>query len=216
MKFKILIFLIIALFIGYYSYNKTKGCDVFLGLGESQIEVNGNIVKYNSCKVNEYLEKPNNSKYDFVSNIDFSKLSYSEFPFIECIHSAYSNEQIEACKNLSQKEKDTYRYPAAKIEHDNGYYYVEFIPELILRTIEDTRGNYTSKFVLNKNINQDTDKSKREFVIRGYSDVNEDGFLDMIIVVTDLGSWTLLAQSTIVLTKFSENGRLKVIETDNI
>jgi hypothetical protein len=171
----------------------TKDCSWYQRVGDNQMEANKYTSKYTYCKLYKILNAPKQVKYDFVSDINFDGLSYSNFPYLDCYPDLIiSGYQEQECKNPSkQKYIDNFKYPdinLKKASYGDNYY------EVIL---SDSK---TGFFDIG-----------RRFSIEGYRDVNKDGYMDIVMVVTEITGGTMLTMSLIVLTKQSKDDKLKLI-----
>jgi hypothetical protein len=199
---KPLVILVVIFFLGAFGKSIyvetmafiTHDCSWYQRVGDDQIEANSYSSKYTYCKVQKILDDSSTeAKYDFVGNINFDGLSYSEFPYLDCspglIVSGY---QKKECKDTSkQKYIDNFKYPdipLKKTSYGDNYYEV---------LISDSKTNFFD--------------IGRSFSIEGYRDVNNDGYMDIVIVVKEMTGGTMLIMSNVVLTRFSKNGKLKII-----
>lgn len=139
-------------------------------------------------KVQVLLEKSKYAKYDYVSSIDFDGLSYEKIPFLDCLPDfIISTYQEKDCQDPSkQKYIDSFQYPDIKLK-------------------KTSRNTYKVK--ISKNIN-------RIFTIKGYRDINGDGYMDIILVVSELDSNTILTRGVVVLTKLKKHSSsIKIVHS---
>ena len=187
----------------------TQDCEWYLTEGNDQIEANSNFAAYNSCIVDKYLQKNKDVDFDYVSDINFEQLSLKSIPFFNCTHGVVSGDQVEACEKMSNDFKMNFEYPDVKFKnYSNNTFEITYNSNLELVASQDSKGNYTSDYIVSDKENY---QIKQLFSIEGYADINNDNYLDMIIVITDLFGGTMLVQTPIILTRFSANTSLKLI-----
>lgn len=139
-------------------------------------------------KINELLKSSKKAKYDYVSGIKFNGLSYIHFPYLECLPDLIiSDYQEKECKDPSKKHYiDNFKYP-----------------DIRLKKVISTDNTY--EVYISSNIG-------RRFTIEGYRDVNNDGYMDIIMMVTETSDGTILTMSPVILTKKGSNSQLQVIK----
>lgn len=193
----ILLFLLVGkkLYIDAIAF-ATNDCSWYKKVSKGQNEYTSYTKKYIYCKVENLLSSPADAKYDYVSDINFNGLSYSKFPYLECLPDLIlSDYQRQECKNPSKRHFiDKFKYP-----------------DLKLSKVLDTNNIYQVKME-DEDSCTDSFRLGRLFSIEGYRDVNNDGYMDIIMVITELTEdKTTLTMSPVVLSRY-ENGNLFVIK----